>query len=93
MNPAKLFKDIAASAARFRAVPQKVAASVGEVLTRYMTNVSAAKGRKLHGTATPVEGGVMVRVYTDKPHVGPGWRLAVLRSIKRHMRAAANGKD
>ncbi len=93
MNPAKLFKDIAASVARFRAVPQKVAAMTAARLTQTMTNVASNRGRKRHGTAEAVPNGVLVKAYTYKPHFGVGWMIELSRIAKAAMRDAGNGKD
>ncbi len=92
MSPAKLFADIKATADRFRAVPQRVAEDAAGRLTREMSRVKNMKGRKRSGDATPVENGILVRVFTSRPHVGPGWQTILQRAAQRAMRAAATGK-
>lgn len=93
ISPAKMFKDIAATAARFRAVPAKVATLTAARISQTMTTVAANRGRKRHGWAEAVPNGVLVHAYTFKPHFGLGWMLELKRIASKAMRDAANGKD
>ena len=93
VSPAKLFGDIKATAARFRDVPRRIGVDYAQKLTKTMTAVSGLKGRKRHGEATPVEGGVLVRAYTSTPHFGDWWQKLLRTSVRFHMRRALRGKD
>ncbi len=92
INPQKMFKDIAATCARFRAVPAKVAAETAARLSASMIRVAALRGHRTHGDASPVPNGVLIHAHTRTPGVGPQWMATLARVAKKAMTDAANGK-